>query len=63
MPEYYVTWTETELRSTWVTADDLDAAKAAARAAVIEGGTGEFVETVSSAGIVIEDQHGRLHDA
>ena len=64
MPDWYVTWKETELRSTWIEADDLASAKAFARAAVLDvGEAGEYVETVSSTEIVIEDQDGHLHDA
>ena len=63
MSDWYVTWKETELRSTWIEADDLESAKAAARGAVLEAGeAGSYVETLASAEITVEDAQGLLHE-
>jgi len=64
VPEYFVTWTETEIRSIYVEAPDLEAAKLSARRVILEEGElGSFVETVSSDAIVVTDQDGSFHDA
>jgi len=64
VPDYFVTWTETDIRSTYVEAPDLEGAKLAAQRVILEEGElGSFVETISSDAIVVTDQDGSFHDA